>query len=691
MYRSLVGLTLAACVIILSSCSAQTTVTEIQQDSAAFSGIRSKFAPGELTTDCKLAIQKAQIELDNIAAAGAASRTVDNTLLALERITADLGDATTPLTFMGYVSPDTAIAAEGSDCEQRVNQYFVTIFTRADLYNAIKDQKPRNANETRLLQQTLLSFEKNGLKLDSATLAQVKDLKQKLAVMESSFSSNLNKDTSTVTFTEAELAGVPADDLARFKRDAQGGVVVTTKAPDFDAVADNATSGATRKKMYEAYYNIQADANTQLLTDAVNTRRQIAKLMGYATWADYQTDGRMAKNAKTVMDFLNGLKGKLSERTKKDLAQQLARKQKDDATATALDEWDLRYYANQLQKETYSIDEEKIREYFPSEVVMKGLFEVYSQLLGVSYVEVLSPGVWAPGVKLYEIINTNDQRLIGYFYTDFIPRDGKYDHFASFPIISARVLSNGQYSKPVAAIVGNFSPASPGKPSLMSHDEVTTVFHEFGHIMHQTLTKAPYASLSGSNVAQDFVEAPSQMLENWTWDAGILSKMSGHYKTGEKLPQALLDGMLKARDFNQGYLNSRQLTFALFDMDIHMADAPVDVTEMYKTEFRQTIGLEPLADTHFPASFGHIMGGYDAGYYGYMWSLVYAQDMFTRFQQGGLLSPEVGADYRKWILEKGNMIDAIDVVRGFLGREPNSNAFYQMLGINADPTPPVAD
>jgi thimet oligopeptidase len=181
------------------------------------------------------------------------------------------------------------------------------------------------------------------------------------------------------------------------------------------------------------------------------------------------------------------------------------------------------------------------------------------------------------------------------------------------------------------------------------------------------------------------------MLENWTWDAGILSKMSGHYKTGQKLPKALLDGMLKARDFNQGYSNSRQLTFALFDMDIHMADAPVDVTEMYKTEFRQTIGLEPLADTHFPASFGHIMGGYDAGYYGYMWSLVYAQDMFTRFQQGGLLSPVVGADYRKWILEKGNMIDAIDVVRGFLGREPNSNAFYLMLGINADPTPPVAD
>jgi thimet oligopeptidase len=359
----------------------------------------------------------------------------------------------------------------------------------------------------------------------------------------------------------------------------------------------------------------------------------------------------------------------------------LARKQKDDPAATKIDEWDIRYYSYQLKKETYSVDDEKIREYFPAEVVMKGIFEVYSQLLGVTFIEVLGAEVWAEGVKLYQIVDVKDQRLIGYFYLDMIPRDLKYDHFAAFPLISARVLPNGQYSRPVASIVGNFNPPSDGKPSLLNHYEVETAFHEFGHIMHQTLTTAPYASLSGSNVAQDFVEAPSQMLENWVWNAGILSQLSSHYKTGEKLPKALLDGMLKADDFNKGYLNSRQLTFGLFDMAIHTTDGPVDVTEVYKQTFRDVIGLEPIETSHFPASFGHLMGGYDAGYYGYMWSLVYAQDMFTRFEQGGLLSPQVGADYRTWILEKGSMIDAIEVVRGFLGREPNSDAFYRMLGI----------
>jgi thimet oligopeptidase len=290
--------------------------------------------------------------------------------------------------------------------------------------------------------------------------------------------------------------------------------------------------------------------------------------------------------------------------------------------------------------------------------------------------------VWSPDVKLYQINDNKDNRLIGYFYTDFVPRPYKYGHAAAFPQISGRVLPNGSYSLPVAAIVANLAAPANGKPSLLSHDDVETVFHEFGHIMHMTLTRAPYASLSGSNVAQDFVEAPSQMLENWVWDADVLNRLSGHYLDhSQKLPADLLQKMIAARDFDQGYYYTRQLMLALTDMDYHTADGAVDTAAVYNRNYQEMIGVKPVEGGHFAGTFGHLMGGYDAGYYGYLWSLVYATDMFTRFQDGGLLSPQVGGDYRRVILEKGNSKDAIDLLGEFLGRAPNSEAFYKKLHI----------
>jgi thimet oligopeptidase len=310
------------------------------------------------------------------------------------------------------------------------------------------------------------------------------------------------------------------------------------------------------------------------------------------------------------------------------------------------------------------------------------VFEVYSQILGVRYVQITDADVWSPDVKLYQIENISDGAVVGYFYADLVPRQGKYGHAAAFPLISGRVLPTGSYSKPVAAMVANFAPPAGGKPSLLSHDEVETLFHEFGHIMHQTLTKAPYASLSGSAVAQDFVEAPSQMLEGWAWNQEILEKVSGHYLDhSRKLPTALLQQMIAAKDFNSGYYYTRQLMLATLDMTYHTATGPVDTAATYDQIYRDMLGIEPVAGGRFSASFGHLMGGYDAGYYGYLWSEVYAADMFTRFEHGGLLNAEIGGDYRRAILESGSMTDALSLLRQFLGREPNSEAFFRKLGI----------
>ncbi|MFL5814217.1 MAG: M3 family metallopeptidase [Bdellovibrionia bacterium] len=645
--------------------------------------VRSDFKKGELTQACQAAMDKAKARLDVVAATAPQDRNFDNTVLAVESITADLADETNPLTFMGYVSTNADTRSEGSECEGSVGDFGIEISTRRDLYDALKDQKPRNADETRLLSETLKAFERNGLKLPEDKLAQVKALQQKLTAVQTQFNANLNNDVTTVELTEAELAGVPADYKSNLKKTADGArYIVTTRESDVGSFMANATNSEARRKWLFGYYNRGGKANTELLEQAISLRQQIAKLMGYSTWADYRIQGRMAKDAKTVLDFLNGLKTKLAERDREDIAGLLKFKKELDPSATEVNAWDINFLQNQIKKRDYSLDDEKIREYFPADVVISGMFDVYSKLLGVHYTEIADAPVWSPDVKLYRINDNKDDRLIGYFYTDFVPRPYKYGHAAAFPQISGRVLPNGSYSLPVAAIVANLAAPANGKPSLLSHDDVETIFHEFGHIMHMTLTRAPYASLSGSNVAQDFVEAPSQMLENWVWDADVLSRISGHYLDhSQKLPADLLQKMIAARDFDQAYYYTRQLMLALTDMDYHTADGAVDTAAIYNRNYEEMIGVKPVAGAHFAGTFGHLMGGYDAGYYGYLWSLVYATDMFTRFHDGGMLSPEVGADYRRVILENGNSKDAIDLLGEFLGRTPNSEAFFKKLHI----------
>lgn len=642
--------------------------------------IRYDYKPGELTQLCNDAMQKASFSLDQTVRLSTDQRSNPNILLEFESAVADLSDATLPLTFMGYVSTDAGVSQEGADCEQRVNQYMVGVYTRKDIYDYLKIMKAENPQQLRLLTEHLKSFEDNGLNLSEDKLAQMRSLKQKLAALESQFSTNLNQDQSVVEFTQSELEGVSPSYVSSLKKTESGNYIVPTKEPDYVKVMENAVQGETRRKMLYAFENRATATNTQLLEEAIQLRQQIAQLMGYSTWADYRVHGRMAKDSATVLNFLNGLKDKLAQRNQQDLAKLLKMKQDTDPTAKEVKAWDIRYFANQLKKRDYSLDNEVIREYFPADVVLSGLFKVYSTLLGVDFIEQTDAPVWAEGVKLFQIQNQKDHQVVGYFYMDFIPRPLKYGHAAAFPLISGRVLKDGNYSEPVASIVANLSAPENGKPSLLSHDEVTTIFHEFGHIMHQTLTRAPYASLSGSNVDQDFVEAPSQMLENWTYSPEILSLASGHYLDhSKKLPPELLQKLVEARDFNQGYYYTRQLLLGLLDMRYHTDSGAVDTTRLYHDLHLQLIGIEPVEGSHFQASFGHLMGGYDAGYYGYLWSEVYAQDMFTQFEAGGLLNTAVGSRYRTYILEPGRMEDAMDLLSAFLGRQPNAEAFYRLL------------
>lgn len=642
--------------------------------------IRSNYRPGEITSLCQEAISRSAQRLKAVARLKPAGKPDASPLLAYEEVKADFDDQVQPLIFMAYVATDESLRKEGSACEEEVGKFVVDIRSRRDLYEGIKNSFPGNPQEKRLQTMLLKEFERNGLGLEDAKLQKVKELKQRLAVLESQFAAHLAGDVSTVAFDKDELEGVPEDVVRGFKASANGKLLATTKFTDYNRVMQTAVKDETRRRMLLAYQNRAAEKNVKLLEEAIAVRQEVAELVGDKSWAEHRTRGRMAQNPETVLKFLNDLKAKLADRNRGDLAALLRYKKEMDPTAVRIQAWDMLFLECQLKKRNYDLDEEKIRQYFPASVVIQGLLEVYSSLLGVKYAEVAGADTWAPDVKLYRITDARDGRIIGYFYTDFFPREGKYEHAGAFPLISGRILSDGSYSHPIASIVANFTPPSDGKPSLLSHREVEIVFHEFGHIMHQTLTRAPYASLSGSNVAQDWVEAPSQMLENWVWSPEILKLISGHYlNPAEKLPDQLLVKMLEARDFNKGVFYTRQLHFALLDMAYHTSSGPVDTTRLFERLHREITGVEAIPGGHFQAGFGHLMGGYDAAYYGYLWSDVYAADMFTRFQSAGMLDPKAGADYRRIILEKGNMVDGQELLKEFLGRDLSSEAFFQKL------------
>ena len=642
--------------------------------------IRSHYEPGEVTKLCDEWIAKTKARLDAIVALPESQQS--NALFEFEAAMSDFGDAVAPLMLTSSVYPDAGISAEGSACEEKVGHFSVEVHTRKDIYEIIKKFPPSGEVERRLYDETVKGFELNGLNLPDDKLAQVRALKQKLSVLEVKFGTNLNLDKSTIAFTKEELDGAPADFLNRLEKAADGKFIVTMKYPDLEAVMLNAKSGETRKRMRFAFNNRGVpEENTRLLEEAVLLRQQIANISGYASWVDYRTAMRMAKNAANVKAFISNLKPAIIRKAKSDLSALLEFKRTIEPGATSVEWWDVAYLENQMKKTKYALDEDKVREYFPLDSVMAGLFSLFSTVFGIVFEKVENAKVWHKDVLLYSVADKQSGDVLGYIYFDMFPREGKYGHEAMNPTISGRQV-NGKYNKPVAVVMANKNPASNGKPSLLAHGEVEGMFHEFGHALHSTLTRVPYASLSGSNVAWDFVETPSQTLERWPWNPQVIDMLSGHYADrSQKMPAKMRDTLIALRDMNQGYSYASLLGRAEFDVKMHEAVGPVDSTALSDAVMQEYTGMGPQEGTHFPATFGHLMGGYDSGYYCYAWSRVYAIDCFSQFEKEGLFNPATGGRYRKWILEKGDLQDGDKLLEGFLGRPANTDAFYTTLGM----------
>jgi thimet oligopeptidase len=636
--------------------------------------------PARIASSCAASVATVRRRVDTIVRSRA-RRTFATVVLPLETASADFNDDLAAQGFLYNVSTDPAVRKASLKCSTDAGNVLSEIGARPDLYRALADAQAsgtaRGAAQTKLIQLWLTALKRSGAGLPDAQRREFVALQQKLTDAQNKFSANLGNDETTIAITAAQAQALPADFTATLKKTADGGYTVPVNEATVGPFLQNETDGAARKAYYVAYNNRGGDANVKLLEGALATRDRLGHLMGYPTWAAYVLADRMAATPQRVENFLAQIDTAILPKAKQERDEDAALK------GAPLDQWDQTYYENQLRKTKYAVDQNEIKQYFPVQKVVDSVLSIYQELLGVKFTRANVP-VWQSQVQAYDVHDAASGKPLGRFYLDLFPRPGKYDHFANFPIIPRRVLPNGSVRLAESAIVGNWPQPAPGKSALLTQGDVETFFHEFGHNMAAVLANEPYETLT-NGFRQDFIEAPSQMLENWAWDPSILKRVSANVTTGEPLPDDLIKKMIAARYVHYALATTQQILYGTVDMKYHTAKPPVDSTAVWKATVAATTPNGFVDGTHPQSGFGHLMGGYDAGYYGYLWSKVYAQDMFSRFKAQGLTNPVAGMAYRNDILAPARLEEPDQEVRAFLGRPMNPNAFYQELGI-APPT-----
>jgi len=452
------------------------------------------------------------------------------------------------------------------------------------------------------------------------------------------------------------------------------------------SVMDNAKREETRKKLITEHDNLARAENIPLLEKILPLRDDIAHKLGYKTWADYQIEVKMAGTAASAIEFLERLKAGLQPKFDAELAEfrQIKIKETGDTNAQ-IRVWDWRYFSSQLKKDKYNVDAEQLRVYFPYQRVLDGMFSIYQNIFGLKFERVEPPYKWIGDLQLYAVSDAQTGEPLGLFYLDMFPREGKYNHFAQFRLIEGKVMASGKYQRPTVALICNFPSPTKDKPSLLSHSDVETIFHEFGHAMHSMMTRAKYGRFSGTSVPRDFVEAPSQMLENWVWDKKVLDSFAGDYRDpSKKIPADILAKLREAKLATEGTRYRRQLSFALMDLTLHTQIHDSNAAEALplSSKVLSEVFLPMVPDAAFVAYFGHLMG-YDAGYYGYAWADAIAADMATVFEKApnGYFDQAAGHRLRVEIYEPGNSRDVNESIEKFLGRKRSLEPFLKKIGI----------
>ena len=633
--------------------------------------------------------------------------TWDNLVAPIEEVDDQLSKLWSPVSHMNSVVSNDELREAHDGCLPALSEFSTWVGQNSDLYNAyVQIQQSAEFNDLSQAQQKVIEhavrdFELSGVALDGDKKLRYAEIQSRLSDLASTFSNNVMDATlgwqKHIT-DESLLAGLPESALGAAAQTAQSkdldGWLFTLDIPSYLPVMTYADNRELREEMYRAYSTRASEQgpnagkwdNSEIINETLSLRQEEAQLLGFANYADYSLASKMANSTEQVNGFLQDLAKRSKPQAEQDMAELRAYAQELFGVSD-LQAWDIAYYSEKLKEQTYKISDEQLRPYFPEPKVVKGLFEVVKRLYGLSIKPVADVDTWHKDVSYYDIID-KDGELRGSFYLDLYARAKKRGGAWMDVCNTRRTKADGTLQAPVAYLTCNFNGPVGDKPALFTHDEVVTLFHEFGHGIHHMLTKIDVAGVSGiSGVAWDAVELPSQFLENWCWQPEALSFISGHYETGEPLPQVLLDNMLAARNFQSAMQMVRQLEFSLFDFNLHeqFVDAKQTKVQDVLDKVRAQVAVNvPPSFNRFQNSFGHIFaGGYAAGYYSYKWAEVLSSDAFSRFEEEGIFNPKTGHDFLTNILEMGGSKEPMELFVAFRGREPEVDALLRHSGIAA--------
>lgn len=641
-------------------------------DNAPFWTGKPNAAQFKARTEKRLANAKAA--LDKVLAVKG-KRTVANTLEPFDEIARQLDMAGSQSGLMEETHPDSAIRTTAEGLSQEISRFVTELSLNRKVYDAIAamDLTGVDAETKYYVERTLRDFRLSGVDKDEATRDKIKKLQEELVLISQEFGRNIREDKRTVTATPAELEGLPQDYIERHKPGADGKVTLTMEYPDYLPVMTYAKSDDLRKRMYLEYQNRAYPKNMDVLDRMRQKRHELALALGFSNYADCVMADKMVGNSTTARSFIDRVVAASDGRQKREYQQLLARKQKDSPAATAVNFWEAPYYSEQVRKTDYDFDSQQLRPYLPYAQVKQGVLDISARIFGVEFKRVELP-VWHASVEAYEVYDNG--KLAGRFYLDMHPRPNKYNHAAQFGIRNG--LAGRQI--PEAALVCNLPGGEPGDPGLCDFGDVVTVFHEFGHLLHTMFAgQRRWIGTAGISTEHDFVEAPSQMLEEWLESPEVLATFAKDPKTGQVIPADLVKRMIRANGFGRGLGVRRQMVYAGTSLACYDRDPAGVETDQILADLVKKYQPFPFVEgTHFQCAFGHL-DGYSAVYYTYMWSLVIAKDLFSRFDKANLLVPGAAKEYRQTVLAAGGSKPAAMIVRDFLGRDFNEQAWKAWL------------
>ncbi len=642
-----------------------------------------------------------------VSAANAGEVSWESLVVPLEEQDDRLSKAWSPVGHLNAVKNSDALREAYTNSLSKLTAYGTEVGQNRELYDAYRALAESeafaglNQAQKTSIEHALRDFHLAGVDLPEADKKAYSDFKQRLSELSTQFSNNVLDATQgwyKQLDTDARLAGLPENALALAQQAAEqkavAGFVITLDIPSYLAVMMYADDRALREEIYTAYATRASDIgpslnpdksgqwdNSGLMDEILSLRHQMANLLGFANYAERSLATKMAESCDQVEHFLLELAQKSKPMAEQDLAELRAFALQRDGLDT-LQAWDVSYYSEKLKEQKYAISQEELRPYFPAQTVVDGMFDVVSRLFGIA-IRAAEADVWHDDVGFYEI--EQDGAVIAQFYLDLFARANKRGG-AWMDECRVRRQSSDGLQLPVAYLTCNFTPAVGDKPALLTHDEVVTLFHEFGHGLHHMLTKVETAAVSGINgVAWDAVELPSQFLENWCWEKSVIPLISGHHETGEPLPESLLNNLLAAKNFQSAMQMLRQIEFALFDFRLHRNYSPAQPRPVQDVlnDVRDLVAvMQPPAFNRFQNSFSHIFaGGYAAGYYSYKWAEVLSADAFSRFEEEGIFNPDTGHSFLQEILQRGGSLDAMTLFKNFRGREPGTEALLRHSGI----------